>query len=209
MEDFSALASRVVGAVEHVRGCLLLSRDGLLLGAYPQPDGGGVRAAWVRFQALGDVERGFVQRGEELWAYVRRGPYAAFAVAAARVRPGILLDQLDRVLVASEEGRGRPEAPRLPRGGPGPWQALRLPEREAGPPRPPGPLREAAGTSPEGFPPAAPATRPTGEDRARPADEAGIRGAGEEEVDRVELVREFGRLLQDADARDEGSRQNG
>ena len=35
MDDYSALAYRIAGGVADVRGCLILSRDGLILGSYP------------------------------------------------------------------------------------------------------------------------------------------------------------------------------
>ena len=36
MDEYSALAQRVVRTMDDVRGCLILSRDGLVLGAYPE-----------------------------------------------------------------------------------------------------------------------------------------------------------------------------
>jgi predicted regulator of Ras-like GTPase activity (Roadblock/LC7/MglB family) len=35
LEDFNALASSLAHCVGDVRGCLILSRDGLVLGAHP------------------------------------------------------------------------------------------------------------------------------------------------------------------------------
>jgi predicted regulator of Ras-like GTPase activity (Roadblock/LC7/MglB family) len=35
LEDFNALASSLAQGVGDVRGCLILSRDGLVLGAHP------------------------------------------------------------------------------------------------------------------------------------------------------------------------------
>lgn len=123
MDDYSALAHRVAGAVADVRGCLILSRDGLVLGSYPEDDGV-VKPAWLRFSALGDPERSFVEHSDQVWAYVRRGPFAAFAIAAAGVRPGLLVDQLEQMLLAAEEARVKrdgirvPDAPAAPSGRP-------------------------------------------------------------------------------------------
>jgi hypothetical protein len=113
MDDYSALAHRIAGGLAGVRGCLILSRDGLIVGSYPE-DEGALKQAWLRFAALGDPERSFVEFGGEVWAYLRRGPYAAFTVADAAVRPGLLLDQLEQVLLGAEDLRTRRDTLRLP-----------------------------------------------------------------------------------------------
>jgi hypothetical protein len=76
------------------------------------PDGeGSVRPAWIRFAAVGEPERGFVQFGTETWCYVRRGPYAAFVVAGPAARPGLVIDHMDQLLLSAEESRiNRPAA---------------------------------------------------------------------------------------------------
>jgi hypothetical protein len=107
LEDFNALASSLAVGLGDVRGCLILSRDGLVLGASPADAEASVKPAWVRFAALGDTERGFAQFGGESWCYVRRGPYGAFAIAGPGARPGLVLDQMDQALLAAEVGRGR------------------------------------------------------------------------------------------------------
>jgi hypothetical protein len=68
-----------------------------------------VKPAWLRFAALGEPERGFVQFGTELWCYVRRGAYAAFALAGSTVRPGLVIDQMEQVLMSAEEMRSKRE----------------------------------------------------------------------------------------------------
>jgi hypothetical protein len=50
----------------------------------------------------------------ELWAYVRRGPYAAFAVGTSGSRAGILLDYLEQALMAAEDSRDQRAAVRTP-----------------------------------------------------------------------------------------------
>ena len=87
MDDFSALALRVALGVGDVPGCLILSRDGLVLGSYPEGDNGRVKQAWLRFATLGSAERGFIELADQIWVYAHRGPYAAFAVADISVRP--------------------------------------------------------------------------------------------------------------------------
>jgi hypothetical protein len=113
MDDYSSLAHRIAGGVADVRGCLILSRDGLILGSFPE-DESVVKPSWLRFAALGEPERSFVEFGGEVWAYLRRGPYAAFAIAGLGVRPGLLIDQLEQVLMAAEEARNRRDSLKVP-----------------------------------------------------------------------------------------------
>ena len=50
MSDYSALAQRVSFSIAGIRGCLMLSRDGLILGAHPEGEPeADLRTAWVRF----------------------------------------------------------------------------------------------------------------------------------------------------------------
>jgi hypothetical protein len=114
MEDFTALAARVAVGVGELRGCLILSRDGLVLGSYPEEDEALVKAAWLRFAALGEPEKGFVEFGLEAWCYVRRGPYAAFALTGMSVRPGLVIDEMEACLLEAEEERSRPGPLRVP-----------------------------------------------------------------------------------------------
>jgi hypothetical protein len=123
MDDFSDLAARIGTSVGELRGVLILSRDGLVLGSFPDDDAA-TKPAWIRFATVGDPEKAFVEFGDELWAYVRRGPYAAFAVAGVAVRPGLLLEQLEQAILVAEEARSKreslrvPEAPEAPKGKP-------------------------------------------------------------------------------------------
>jgi hypothetical protein len=119
MDDYSALAYRIAGGVADVRGCLILSRDGLILGSYPD-DETAVKPAWVRFASLGDPERSFVEFGDQVWVYVRRPAYGAFAVANAGVRPGLVIDQLEGILTSAEESRSRRDTLRVPDASGGP-----------------------------------------------------------------------------------------
>lgn len=109
MEDFNALAILLAQGMADVRGCLILSRDGLVLGAYPAESERTTTRAWIRFATVGDPERGFVQFGTETWCYVRRVPYAGFAVAGPEERAGLVIDHMEQVLLAAEESRSRQE----------------------------------------------------------------------------------------------------
>lgn len=201
MEDFSSLAARIAVGVGGLRGCLILSRDGLELGSYPAGEEGLIKPAWLRFAALGDPEKGFVEFGDELWVYVRRGPYAVFAVGAATVRPGVIMDGLEQLLLAAEEARAKrdalkvPEVPDAPKGKP--RTSLHKEPKHASPAHsaPVGTeaLSTQAARSPAATPERSDALTP---DRA-PDD-------GDEEVDRVLLAQEFSRLLQGRRTGDEG-----
>ena len=116
MSDYSVLAQRVSLSVTGVRGCLMLSRDGMILGAHPEgEDESALRAAWVRFAGVGDPERSYVEFPDQIWAFVRRGSYGAFAVADVGVRPGVLVDMLEQALMAAEQERANDrEMMRLP-----------------------------------------------------------------------------------------------
>jgi hypothetical protein len=109
MEDFDALAAALGAGVTDLRGCLILSRDGLVLGSHPAAAEADLKQSWGRFAALGEPERGFVQFGSETWSYARRGPYGSFAVTGPRVRPGLVIDHIEQVLLAAEQARSRPQ----------------------------------------------------------------------------------------------------
>ena len=55
-------------------GALILSRDGLVLGAHPNEDESLAKQAWLKFVTLGEPDRSFVEFPDQVWAYVKRGP---------------------------------------------------------------------------------------------------------------------------------------
>ena len=114
MEDLAALAESLAGSVGDARGSLILSRDGLVLGAHPAEAENVLKPAWLKMAALGEPERGFVQFGTETWCYVRRGAYSAFVIVGPGVRPGIAIDQMEQALLAAEEARAKREGIRAP-----------------------------------------------------------------------------------------------
>ena len=128
MDELSGLASTLAAGVGDVRGCLILSRDGLVVGSF-LPDGqGSIRPAWIRFAAVGEPERGFVQFGTETWCYVRRGPFAAFVVVGPAARPGLVIDHMDQLLLSAEESPvNRPAAGDEPAVPPAPSSRPRMP----------------------------------------------------------------------------------
>lgn len=231
MNDYSALAQRVSMSIDGVRGCLLLSRDGMILGAHPEGDAEShVRFAWVRFAAVGDPERSYIEFADQIWAFVRRGGYSAFAVADTGVRPGVLVDLLEQALMMAEQSRSDeretmrlPEMPSAPSGKP--RTSLHKQERApasapgAAPPpaevtasqepeartAPPGeavsdPVQSETAKAPAGAE-STPRSDPGTETPSRPASRA-----DEPEVDRVLLAKEFAGLLQVPKEDDEASR---
>lgn len=215
MEDLSALAARLAAGVGDVRGCLIVSRDGLVMGAHPEDAEGQLKPAWLRFAALGEPDRSFVQFGDEIWCYVRRGAYAVFLVTSVAIRPGLAIDQIEQALLTAEEARSKreslkvPEAPAAPSGKPRtplhaepsrvddpvliPSETAAVAAAQLAPP-------VAAG--PSEADPDAPTTPPIPRDPSRGAVWArrsdDVREDGrDDEVDRVLLAREFSRLLQE------------
>jgi hypothetical protein len=190
--DFTALASRVATRAD-VLGCLILSRDGLVLGSFPPHGERDVTPAWLAFSRIGDPERGFVAFAEEIWAYAAHEGYAAFAVAVPSARPGIVIDMLEQVLMEVGDSRERRDAVRPP-------ETVNLPpaapvEDRPGlaPPQPPTPQHQRTPAAPgsaeaESGSPAKPEN----------AEEPASSGAHHpEDVDRVALAREFADLLQE------------
>jgi hypothetical protein len=232
MSDYSSLAQRVSMSAPGVRGCLLLSRDGLVLGAHPEGDAEAhVKEAWIRFAAVGEPDRSYLEYPDQVWAFVRRGGYAAFAVAEVGVRPGVLVDLLDQALMAGEQERSReretlrlPEAPPAPSGKP--RTNLHMTDRSPEPEPVPVAVEpvdidqqpEVAADTPPGDAdgsdgpahthadePAAADDRDRGEERD--GDQRDRREHHEEsEVDRILLAKEFAGLLQVPKEDDEGSR---
>lgn len=105
--DFAALAEAVVTGLADVRACLILSRDGLTLGAHPAAEESRALNVWGRVATLGDIERGFIVVGEQMWTFCRRGAYSALAIGGAGARAGIVLDRLEQCVLAAEEDRVR------------------------------------------------------------------------------------------------------
>lgn len=205
---------------------MMLSRDGMVLGAHPEGDAEShLRASWMRFAAVGDPERSYVEFPDQIWAFVRRGGYSAFAVADAGVRPGVLVDLLEQALMIGEQDRAHdretmrlPELPFAPSGKP--RTSLHKQER-TGTPDPTEPTQpasaevatsdeagEGASLSEDGAdlpPPAA------GSEVSPPADPEEVTPSSaqgredEPEVDRILLAKEFAGLLQVPKEDDEAS----
>jgi hypothetical protein len=177
--DFSDLAARMAASVAGVRACLILSRDGLSLGAHPADGEARAREAWDVLQRMGDPQRGFMDMGTEIWVVATGAAYAAVMVATPEVKPGLLLDRMEAQLLAAEESRSLGTDVLEP--------ATTTPKVvDLSTPR----VSQHAGIpAPAAIPkaPEAPAVTPAAAERpphAKPGS-----------VDRVALAREFGRLL--------------
>src|SRR5580765_6115270 len=177
MDEYAALAQRVVLSMDDVRGCLVLSRDGMVLGAYPEEDEQAFKPAWLKFVHVGEARRGFVEFSDQLWAYVHRGPYAAFVISGTGVRPGVLLDQLEQAVLAAEETRAKkgetlkvPDASSAPSGRP----RTSLHPAEAKNPEPaPEPVASAPPADQRAWNGRSPGEAPT---PPQPLDDAGLGG---------------------------------
>jgi len=230
MEDLTALAERLSGSVGEARGALIVSRDGLVLGAHPADAESFLKSAWLRFNSLGETERGFVQFGTEIWCFLRRGAYAAFVVTATTVRPGLVIDQMEMILLAADETRTRRDGVRAePAAAPPTAAPSGKPRTTLHPDARPAelppvvihadvaPAASAKGaTKPERTEAAGSADAPKAPPRpgAKPgtasSDEGGADSVwgssdddSDEEVDRFSLAREFSQLLQeDSDGAD-------
>jgi hypothetical protein len=234
MSDYSVLAQRVSLSVTGIRGCLMLSRDGMILGAHPEGDDEtALHAAWVRFAGVGDPERSYVEFPDQIWAFVRRGSYGAFAVADVGVRPGVLVDMLEQALMAGEQERANdremmrvPDATAAPSSKPRTTlhRAERTSTAEPEPAIVPAEVSIPVAPSEVAPPPAAGDASGTDEPAAGPADEGEPDGEegdepttedtpeaqegkqDESEVDRILLAKEFAGLLQVPREDDEASR---
>jgi hypothetical protein len=171
--DFAALASRMAAGLEGVRACLIVSGDGLSLGAYPEKGEPVARGVWERLSAVGDPQRGFMHVGDELWVVARRGWYAALLIASPTVKAGLALDRLESYLRTAEEARireaaelsgMRPSTPEVSR-------RLRTPlhrePKPVPPPHPPAPTAPRRPVTP--VPPAADSPPQQGSVRQPPA----------------------------------------
>lgn len=227
MDEYAALAQRVALTMGDVQGCLVLSRDGLILAAFPEEAEPALKPAWLRFVSMGEVRRSFVEFGDQIWGFVHRGPYAAFVVAGVGVRPGILLDQLEQALLTAEDGRSKRDTLKVPDAAAAPSGKPRTPLHPPTDRSVPADVVAATPVEPaaadafaplaaalpvEALPPADPVAEPDAPVTALKKEpqklmssgplEPGQEGA---EIDRVLLAKEFSGLLQlDSDG-DEGS----
>ena len=138
----------------------------------------------MRFAAVGDPERSYVDFPDQVWAFVRRGGYSAFAVADTGVRPGVLVDLLEQALMVGEQDRARDrETMRLPEAAIAPSGKPRISMHKQERPATPAPLpsevtsqagaestasNEATGQAP----PSSEAEPPQADPGAQPGDES-------------------------------------
>ena len=215
--DLGELAARMCAGLDGVRACLVLSADGLTLGAYPADGEELGREVWDRFEQVGAPQRGFVDLGEEVWVIARRGPYTAVLVSAVALRPGLLLDRVEALLRAAEETRVRePEGPAKPETRrPRPHRGRNEPEPKPEPPAP-RPRRPAENgqprprySPPEELTSAASKVVDVAKLEEEPVPEEELvpdrplKEVDPDRIDRVALAREFGRLIAESESGEE------
>jgi hypothetical protein len=220
--DLGELAARMCAGLDGVRACLLLSPDGLTLGAYPSNGEELGREVWDRLEQTAAPQRGFLDLGDEVWVIAKRGPYTAVLVSAPALRPGLLLDRVEALLRAAEETRAQGQEADRPPSSP--------PKAEKRRPRPPlHKIAESAKPAEEPLPDSDETTPPQYEMSDQLASAAGNvvdvaklesedadaaggpeAGGGEtpasgngNEIDRVALAREFGRLIADGEGEEQ------
>jgi hypothetical protein len=188
--DFAALTQAVVAGLADVRSCLMVSRDGLALGASPAIEEGRTLDVWTRISALGEVERGFVTVRDEVWVFCRRGAYGAVAIGTATARPGPILDSLEQMALRAEESRVRKEGFRPAERESSTADTPRGPRTTLHRDRAPTSSPESSGKLPDTAIPGEPY------EPEREIEEAPERGARDATpVDRAELSREFAGIL--------------
>ncbi len=168
--DFNDLAARMTAGVAGVRACVIVSRDGLSLGASPSDQEARGRQAWDVLQRIGDPQRGFIDMGTEIWVVASGAAYAAVMVATPEAKPGLLLDRMEAELLAAEETRSLGDAAPEQQQKTGAVVDLSTASVPAGP------ARDAVESAPAAQPEPKPTSKPG-------------------RIDRVALAREFGRLL--------------
>jgi hypothetical protein len=106
--DFTGLTAAVVAGLPEVTACRMVSRDGLPLACQPTAEEDRALERWTRLAAVGDMHRGFVEVGAEMWVFARKGPFGALAIAGAGARAGAILVELEDALTQAESARVRP-----------------------------------------------------------------------------------------------------
>lgn len=119
--DFSKMAARVVSGVDG-GACLIATRDGLALGAYPAGEEGKIVSRWAGLGSGATAAvRGFLVLQNEAWVIATSRRYVAVAVGGLSVRPGFVLQRLEDVLEGLE-GKAEEDRPTLP------FHAVRTPK---------------------------------------------------------------------------------
>jgi hypothetical protein len=217
--DLGELAARMCAGLDGVRACLLLSPDGLTLGAYPSDGEELGRDVWDRLEQIAAPQRGFLDLGDEVWVIAKRGPYTAVLVSAPALRPGILLDRVEALLRAAEETRTH-DAERAP--SPPPKAEKRRPRPPLHKLAEPARLAEEPPAAPDDAPPQYAASEELASAAGKVVDVAKLEtedvdapgrkeaddakdptSVNGNEIDRVALAREFGRLIADGEGEEQ------
>ena len=205
----------MTAGLDGVRACLIVSRDGLSLGAFPADAETTARRAWERLQELGDPQRGFVDMGTETWVMATQGIYTAVAVVGSEAKPGRVLDRIETQLaLAAKSGTLEGEASPQEESHRPPRSPMHPEPRLTGEPVPTPELVEQIVRGNESYPQVVhlepnhtsapvegPVEAPVEGPVEAPADERAEEPPppprSARDVDRVALAREFGWLLRD------------
>lgn len=96
LDAYTALAHRVVSGGDDIRGCIVMSKDGLLLAAIPDDED--TQRAWSRFISIGLPVRGVVEFKDSSWIQCSDDRVMTFVVTGPQVRAGIIMSRLDQEL---------------------------------------------------------------------------------------------------------------
>jgi hypothetical protein len=96
-------------------GCVIVTRDGLALGAYPASEEGRMVSRWAELgSGATSALRGFLVLEGESWVIATGRRYAAVAKVGLSARPGLVLQRLEDALEGLEGApgaQGRPLGP--------------------------------------------------------------------------------------------------
>lgn len=107
--DLGALAKRLADLLGDVRACLLMSHEDRSVGVHPGGEEPSARSAWDQIRALGDLGRGYLVVGEELWVVAQDDSLGVLVKADRSRDPQALMAQLEPALRRVEEERAEQE----------------------------------------------------------------------------------------------------
>jgi hypothetical protein len=107
MEGFEAFARALSSEIAGLRGCLIATRDGRVLGVHPT-GATAVDEAWRRIARLRACTSMIARFERETWSVAARGSHVALAVVAPSIDAADVISHMERLL--AEAGRVRMDA---------------------------------------------------------------------------------------------------
>jgi hypothetical protein len=108
MEGFEAFARALGSEVAELRGCLMATRDGRVLGVYPAGSTN-VDAAWRRIAPLRACTSAVVRFERETWCVVGHGAHVAVAIVAISTDPLVVVERMELLLTAVDRASAENE----------------------------------------------------------------------------------------------------